>query len=238
MIMKRALIILALLALTGWELRADNTFTASYVDTDGLDQIGSQNNLNFYFNYDPAGDTTWTWAVFGWQGNWFFCNYAGNISGTLTPLTDDGTNISFSTDQFGGVSPDCVTVGNSYTNVMFAEGATAVYINLNLDPSGTNLLGDAASATNGAVPHVTIITPPPPSAPTMQLTGQLLANGDMRLTCGGITGTNYALDRTFDLTAPAWMPQATNAADASGFVTFTNTPVPSACNFWRVRSVP
>src|SRR5882724_11220858 len=146
--MKRALIILALLALTGLELRADNTFTATYVDTDGLDQIGSQNNITFYFNFDPAGSTTWTWAVFGWQGNWYYCNYDGDISDTLTPLTDDGTNLSFSIDQFGG-APDCVTVGNSITNVMFDEDASAVYINLDLDPSGTNLLSDAASVTNG-----------------------------------------------------------------------------------------
>ncbi|HSY19840.1 MAG TPA: hypothetical protein VK815_15970 [Candidatus Acidoferrales bacterium] len=235
--MKRAFIILALLALTGLELRADNTFTATYVDTDGLDQIGSQNNITFYFNFDPAGDTTWTWAVFGWQNNWYFCNYTGDVWGAFTPLTDDGTNISFTTDQFGGVSPDCVTVGNSITNVMFAEGASAVYINLNLDPSGTNLLSDAASVTNGAIPHVTIITFPP-VAPAMQLTGQLLGNGDMRLTCGGISGTNYALDRTFNLVAPAWVPQATNIAGANGLVIFTNTPDPTANNFWRVRSVP
>src|SRR6185295_4184469 len=162
------------------------------------DQIGSQNNITFHFDYDPAGDTTWTWAVFGWQNNWYFCNYTGDVWGAFTPTTDDGTNVSFSTDQFGGVSPDCVTVGNSFTNVMFDEGAAAVYINLDLDPTGTNLLSDAASVTNGFVPHVTIITLPP-AAPAMQLTGQLLGNGDMRLTCGGIIGTNYALDRTFCL---------------------------------------
>ena len=120
---------------------------------------------------------------------------------------------------------------------MFDEGASAVYINLDLDPSGTNLLSDAASVTNGFVPRVSIISLPP-AAPTMQLTGQLLDNGDMRLTCGGITGTNYALDRTFCLAAPTWVPQATNTAGAKGLVIFTNTPDPALNNFWRVHSVP
>jgi len=233
--MKKALIISALIVLAGFNLRADGTFTATYADTDGLDQIGSQNNLTFYCNFDPAGSTTWTWAIFGWQGNWYFCNYAGDIWGSLTPLVDDGTNLTFSTDQFGGVSPDSVTVGNSITNVMFAEGASTVNINLNLDDSGHNLRFDAVTvlAPNRSISHLAV---PPPVR--MQMTGKLLSNGDMQLSCDGVAETNYALERTFNLAAPDWVPQATNATSADGVVVFTNTPVSTSNNFWRIRSVP
>jgi len=72
----------------------------------------------------------------------------------------------------------------------------------------------------------------------MQMIGKLLGNGDMLLSCDGIAGTNYALDRTFDLAAPNWVPQTTNTAGADGMVIFTNTPVSTSNNFWRVRSVP
>jgi hypothetical protein len=234
--MKKAFIISVLIALTGLNLRADGTFTATYADTDGLDPIGSQNNLTFYCNFDPAGSTTWTWAIFGWQGNWYFCNYDGDIWGSLTPTIDDGSSITFSTDQFGGVSPDCVTVGNSITNIMFAENASTVDINLNLDDSHTNLRFDAVTvlAPTRSISHLAVFPPPV----QMQMTGKLLSHGDMLLSCGGTAGTNYALDRTFDLAAPNWMPQATNAAGADGMVIFTNTPVSTSNNFWRVRSVP
>ena len=55
----------------------------------------------------------------------------------------------------------------------------------------------------------------------------------------GYPATNYALDRTFNLAPPlAWIPQRTNTMSISGVITFTNPPVATANNFWRIRSVP
>jgi len=71
-----------------------------------------------------------------------------------------------------------------------------------------------------------------------QITGQLLVGGDMQLSYLGISGTNYALERTFDFTPPNWIPLATNPAGAGGALLFTNTPVANTNNFWRIRSVP
>lgn len=72
-----------------------------------------------------------------------------------------------------------------------------------------------------------------------ELLGQLLGGGDMRFTYVGSAGTNYVLDRTFNLSPPInWVPQLTNAADPSGVLVLTNTPVSTTNNFWRVRSVP
>jgi len=67
-------------------------------------------------------------------------------------------------------------------------------------------------------------------------TAALLAGGAVRLTYLGLPGTNYVLDRTFDLTPIViWTPQATNAADSGGSVVFTNAPRPTN-NYWRVRA--
>jgi alpha-tubulin suppressor-like RCC1 family protein len=53
---------------------------------------------------------------------------------------------------------------------------------------------------------------------------------------GNATG-NYALDRSFTLVQPNWIPQVTNSANSFGALVFTNTPAPAMNNFWRVRAV-
>jgi hypothetical protein len=72
-----------------------------------------------------------------------------------------------------------------------------------------------------------------------QILGEFLGGDGMRFTYLGIAGTNYALDRTFNLSPPVnWVPQLTNTADADGVLVFTNTPNTATNNFWRIRSVP
>jgi hypothetical protein len=60
----------------------------------------------------------------------------------------------------------------------------------------------------------------------------------MRLSFVGLTGTNYALDRTSKLSPATWVPQVTNPAGVGGVLVFTNTPIMATNNFWRIRSVP
>src|SRR5208282_6674028 len=55
-----------------------------------------------------------------------------------------------------------------------------------------------------------------------QISGQLLGTGDMQLSFVGIAGANYALDRSFSLAPPNWVPQLTNSTDAGGVLVFTN----------------
>lgn len=71
-----------------------------------------------------------------------------------------------------------------------------------------------------------------------QISGQILNSGKVQLSFVGIAGTNYALDRSFSLSPPNWIPLATNPANSFGALVFTNTPDPSMNNFWRIRSVP
>jgi hypothetical protein len=67
---------------------------------------------------------------------------------------------------------------------------------------------------------------------------QLLNSGNVSLSFWGVSGTEYALDRSVGLSPPNWLPQLTNSAGAGGLLVFTNTPDPAINNFWRVRSVP
>ena|ERR1035438_606053 len=71
-----------------------------------------------------------------------------------------------------------------------------------------------------------------------QISGQLVGWTNVQLSFVGIANANYALDRTFNLSPPNWIPQATNAAGSFGALVFTNTPDPTTNNFWRIRSVP
>jgi len=71
-----------------------------------------------------------------------------------------------------------------------------------------------------------------------QLSLVLLNGGQARLSYLGLAGTNYALDRTFNLSAANWVPQITNTAGGNGVQLFTNAPNTSTNNFWRIRSVP
>jgi alpha-tubulin suppressor-like RCC1 family protein len=74
-------------------------------------------------------------------------------------------------------------------------------------------------------------------APYNRVAVQLLSGPKMRLSFVGLDGTNYALDRTFNLISANWVPQITNRADSVGVLVLTNTPDATTNNFWRIRSV-
>ena len=75
-------------------------------------------------------------------------------------------------------------------------------------------------------------------APYNRVAVQLLSGPKMRLSFVGLDGTNYALDRTFNLISANWVPQITNRADSVGVLVLTNAPDATTNNFWRIRSVP
>jgi len=78
----------------------------------------------------------------------------------------------------------------------------------------------------------------PPGYGNNQMSIQRLSEGNVCSYFGGVTGTNYALDRSFNLMSLNWIPQITNPANVFGVAAFTNTPDPTTNNFWRIRSVP
>lgn len=71
-----------------------------------------------------------------------------------------------------------------------------------------------------------------------QIFGRLLGGTNMQLSFVGIARANYALDRSTSLSLPNWIPQLTNPAGSFGALVFSNPPVATMNNFWRIRSVP
>jgi hypothetical protein len=96
------------------------------------------------------------------------------------------------------------------------------------------VITNAYGSVTSSVAALTVTAPPGYN----QISGQLVGAGYLQLSYVGISGWNYALDRTFNLAPPNWIPQVTNPAGAGGVLVFTNAPVPTTNNFWRIRSVP
>ena len=71
-----------------------------------------------------------------------------------------------------------------------------------------------------------------------QISSPVLSGGNVQLSFIGNYGTKYALDLSFTLSPPNWIPQITNLTGAGGVLVFTNTPDTATNNFWRLRLVP
>jgi formylglycine-generating enzyme required for sulfatase activity len=68
------------------------------------------------------------------------------------------------------------------------------------------------------------------------ISAEVLPNGEVQLGFYGTPGEPYSLERSFELTSSGeWQGQATNVAAANGALSFTNLPVATSNNFWRVR---
>jgi hypothetical protein len=145
------------------------------------------------------------------------------------------------TDSNGNV----FTIGSSwgsnvrYLTIKYAPTLAYIYappVNFigvdNFDHVIQDSLGMMAT---GTVQVVTL----PPSLTSNELFGQYWSDTGMLLAYLGSSGSNYVLERTFNL-APAanWLPLATNVSDGNGYVVFTSLPEPGTNNFWRIRFLP
>jgi hypothetical protein len=172
-------------------------------------------------------------------------------STALTVNKHDFPGLSARSDVF--LSKSTGGGGNvfDFNNILQASGTETLSTNISgtLSPGTSYGLGESTGVavqsetypvlqSGNAQCNYLMTFDPLPAGPNHILAG-LLSGGDMRLTYVGIAGTNYALDRTFNLSPPVnWLPQGTNPADSSGVLIFTNTPNPATNNFWRIRSVP
>ncbi len=212
--------------------------------------------------YPPQGDQYTHSGMHAAQFNDIFLGGLGGstesvISQTLS--TQPGTSylISFWLGAETNSSAIVSWNGNTLLNTSIAIDSNFIVTYTNFEfvvpASGTNSVLQFQfpgvfnhQATTTALDDVSLV-PLPPSY--NQITAQLL-NGSVRLSFTGLSPivlnsyenvfqvNNYALDRTFNLAAPSWVPQATNSAAGGGVLTFTNTPNPTTNNFWRIRSVP
>jgi len=172
----------------------------------------------------------------GWQHTLFL-----KRDGSLWAMGGDNVG------QLGDGTWHAVGEGVTLPEQIVASGVTAIaggaYHSLFLKNDGSlwgmgddqyGQLGDETLFTGPYLPGLIMSGPPNYN----QISVQLLTGGKVGLSYVGMTGTNYVLDRSFSLSPPNWVPQATNPAGASGILVFTNTPDATTNNFWRIRSAP
>jgi hypothetical protein len=125
----------------------------------------------------------------------------------------------------GGVTAMAVGCGNNHS--LFVEDGGSLW---GMGDNSYGQLGeDILSNTN---------QPGQILAAYNQIYSEVLSGGDWRFSFVGIAETNYVLERSFSLSPPGWVPQATNSADSIGVLMFTNQPDAAPNNFWRIHSVP
>ena len=139
-----------------------------------------------------------------------------------------GENFDLGTDQPEEILPGgVIAVAAKRFQSMFLKSDGSLWV------MGDNGSGQLGGGTNSEILLPRAILEP---ADYGQLVGRLMAGGTVVLSSVGVSESRYALERTFNLLPPDWVPLATNSAGAGGIVIFTNTPVPTTNNFWRVRS--
>lgn len=96
---------------------------------------------------------------------------------------------------------------------------------------------DGSSATNYTLTPLVLTADIMPAPSDFQLLSAAFNGGNVVLTFLGQPGTSYALERTFSLSPPAWVPQVTNLASINGYLGFTNAMQSETNVFWRTRYV-
>jgi hypothetical protein len=171
---------------------------------------------------------------------------ANNYDGATAVAVDaNGTVFVTGNSYRSGSSGDFATIAYSHEGMPLSTNrynSPANYFDgpssLAIVPDGVVVAGYSVVSRFGRDFAIVKYSTPtlPPGYNTVS--GLLLDDGAMRLSYVGTPNWNYALDRTFNLAPPDWVPQVTNVADAGGLIIFTNAPDPTANNFWRIRSVP
>jgi alpha-tubulin suppressor-like RCC1 family protein len=152
----------------------------------------------------------------------------GNSSGQLG---DGSLSNAYRSEEIVSNNVTAIAAGGFHSLFLTRDGS--------LWAMGQNSLGQLGDGTtdNGNYytnrPEQIAVIPPGYN----QIVARLLSDGDVSLSYVGIAGTNYALDRSFNLAPANWVPQATNPAGAGGVLVLTNTPDAATNNFWRIRRV-
>jgi alpha-tubulin suppressor-like RCC1 family protein len=175
-------------------------------------------------------------------------NVTAVAAGTMHSLfvKSDGSLWAMGDNLFGELGDGTFSGGTSLPEQIITHGVIAItagYLDslfIKNDGSlwgmGYNQIGELGDGTynNTNLPEQIVAGPPGYN----QILVQLLGGGKVGLSYVGMAGTNYELDRTFSLSPPDWLPQATNPAGTGGILIFTNTPNPTTNSFWRIHSVP
>jgi alpha-tubulin suppressor-like RCC1 family protein len=166
-------------------------------------------------------------AIAAGYGHSLFLKSDGSLWG-MGPgdILGDGThNITNCPEQILSSGITAIAAGFEHSLFLKSDGS--------LWAMGGNEYGQLGDGTTNSINHIETIL-----AAYNQICCQLSDGAKMQLSFVGNAGTNYALDWSSSLSPPNWIPQATNAAGSFGALVFTNPPVATTNNFWRIRSVP
>jgi hypothetical protein len=172
--------------------------------------------------------------------NGIISTVAGNaglgFSGDGEPATNSmlGEVYGLATDVFGDLF--IADTGNSRIREISAFGPSLTLSNFNLGEVGTYDLvvsNPFGSVTSAVIVVTALLGPLPPLPP---LTATLSGSNTLTIQFSGTPGSNYVLQATTNLAAPAvWQPVATNTAGTNGSGTFIETNVlGSASQFYRL----
>jgi alpha-tubulin suppressor-like RCC1 family protein len=173
-------------------------------------------------------------AVAAGDGGTIFLKKDGSLWAMgWSQLSEYGEGISFESD-----CPVQIAAGNSAHSAPLVAGYyynAALKSTASLWAKNFNNQNQPSGDITGSIVKSGLIDANPPGYNLISI--QLLSDGNVRISYVGIAGTNYALDRSYTLTSPDWLPQVTNTAGVGGVLIFTNVPDQAHNNFWRIRSV-
>ena len=192
-------------------------------------------------NWGQVGDCTHNWTykaeqivssnvtavAAGYQGSIFLKNDGSLWAMGINWHSDYGAGIEFQSD-----CPAQIVAGNSAPLVAGYYYDTKLKSTASLWAKSFNNYNQPGGGT--AKSGLTAANPPNYNFISIEL----INDGNVRLTYLGNAGKSYALDRSYSLTTPNWLPQITNSTDTKGVLIITNSPDTTKNNFWRMRSVP
>ena len=193
-----------------------NVVTAEYLSDGNF--LASTNNLVLVVNTPPVANALTLGAVSGLLAT------IQIIGGSNAPTDADGdplTVTAVGVPAHGIASADGTNATYTATNNFVGSDSFNYTVSDNYGATATNAVTVNVIANNAGVNRMTAG----------------LSGGNLVLAFLGIPWNNYALDQTFSLSPPVWLPVVTNLTPANGQLLFTNQPTGSN-SFWRTRYVP
>jgi len=164
---------------------------------------------------------------------------AFTLSAVTTNL-NEGASMPLSAIQFlddGTVSPANGFAKWTFAGPMVGVSSSGIVTAGTVDQNTLGVVEASLEGWSASLNLLVIYTGVSPAYNIIK--GQLLSGSNVRLSFQGSYGTNYALDRCYNLSPPIiWVPQTTNSAGDGGLLIFTNLANPATNNFWRVRMIP